>query len=258
MLKITEQVLQACEAYLSREVDKDFLRRVWARPLGDYANRLRAIGFSELGSVLDAGCGFGQWSVALASIGNCVEAIDRDAGRIESLCHIIKHTCPGLVNARKSDIETTPFGNRHFDGIFCYSAIYNSDYRRTLTEFHRLVRPGGLLYVNTNDIGWYIYNLLHDHNPSTDFSPREMAIQALENSLRYFSGRERSPEHCIIMPMDVFMDDLEASGFEVIGAGPDGTVGTSENQNSCSFYPGEYYDRVAVYEVLCQRREDND
>ena len=45
--------------------DKLFIQRVFSKGLDSYINRLEAIGFTKKSKVLDAGCGYGQWSIAL-------------------------------------------------------------------------------------------------------------------------------------------------------------------------------------------------
>ena len=59
-----------------------FLRRVYADGLGKYADRLSQHGLSGCSRVLDAGCGYGQWGLALAADCDRVEAVDVDADRL--------------------------------------------------------------------------------------------------------------------------------------------------------------------------------
>ena len=51
--------------------------------LSPYIERLIGIGFNEKGKVLDAGCGYGQWSMALECLNNYVTGVDIEPKRIE-------------------------------------------------------------------------------------------------------------------------------------------------------------------------------
>ena len=48
--------------------DAAFLSRVYQTGLTKYQERLRAISFYGLRHVLDAGCGFGQWTLSLSGL----------------------------------------------------------------------------------------------------------------------------------------------------------------------------------------------
>ena len=43
-----------------------------------HIRRLIGIGFNDQGKVLDAGCGYGQWSIAIESLNNDVVGIDME------------------------------------------------------------------------------------------------------------------------------------------------------------------------------------
>ena len=45
-----------------------------------FRQRVDMVGFKDADHVLDAGCGYGQWSVALAEANRRVSACDRDPG----------------------------------------------------------------------------------------------------------------------------------------------------------------------------------
>ena len=74
-----------------------------------------------------------------------------------------------------------------FDGIATVQYISLTIVRR-LNVFLQSIKPGGHLYFSTNDIGWYFYNILNKHNTSKDFSSSEMGMDAIDNSIKYFSG----------------------------------------------------------------------
>lgn len=65
--------------------DRLFLQRIYADGLDKYTDRLQAIGFAEHEHVLDAGCGYGQWSLALAGMNQAVSACDISPLRVNFL-----------------------------------------------------------------------------------------------------------------------------------------------------------------------------
>ena len=70
--------------------DRLFLRRIYGDGLTKYQDRLNAIGFSEYDHVLDAGCGYGQWSLALAEMNRKVSSCDISSLRIDLLSDLTK------------------------------------------------------------------------------------------------------------------------------------------------------------------------
>ena len=233
--------------------DRDFFRRVHSVDESVYSRRTEALGFTGLADVLDAGCGFGQWAAALASRNERVCAVDIDAARVEVTRKVLQSK--GLCNAKavQADISSLPFAAASFDGIFSYSVIYYSEHKATLREWHRLLRPGGLLYFSTNAVGWYLYNLITNHNASADFSPRRMAIRALGNTIRNGFGKDLPGESA--MSPRTTRRLLDTLGFEVLAIGADGTLGQPDPDHPVRrFYPPRRYGLPNVFEVLCRKR----
>ena len=82
-----------------------------------YIDRLEAIGFSGQGAnVLDAGCGFGQWSLAMSSLIGYVVGIDVSAVRVEAVKKISLNI--ENVEFQKGSISKLPFPDNHFDFVF--------------------------------------------------------------------------------------------------------------------------------------------
>src|SRR5437016_11395784 len=62
--------------------DRAFFRRMFAKPIAHYCERLRAVGFEGHSRVLDAGAGFGQWTLACAALNGSVVGFDIDPRRM--------------------------------------------------------------------------------------------------------------------------------------------------------------------------------
>jgi SAM-dependent methyltransferase len=233
--------------------DRDFFKRVWSTEPEVYAGRVRACGFSALGDVLDAGCGFGQWTLSLAHGNRSVIGLEMSRTRVRLVADIVSALQLSNVSVTHASIEAIPLPDRSLDGIFAYSVLYFTDFRVSLREFARILRPGGRLYVCTNGLGWYLHNLLNGHNPSTSFDPRAMAIAALENTVSYFSRGIREMGKQIVNPSDVLAEEILRSGFTIDGIGPEGTVTAPGEKRGNSFYPASYFGVEGVYEILARR-----
>jgi SAM-dependent methyltransferase len=232
--------------------DRDFFMRVYRTERKVYAERLRAIGFEGRESVLDAACGFGQWALTLAGMNGCVHAFDVSALRVEALRRIAATQQARNLHVCRGTLDAVPYANGSFDALFCYGAVFFTDYRRSFVEFARVLRPGGLMYFTANAFGWYLRNLLVGHNPSRDFSPRRMAIGALYNTLRFAAGRHAAGAEIVMSP-DQARRAAERSGLRVIGIGADGELSIGSRRGR-SFFMSHYGGFRAVYEVLCEKR----
>jgi SAM-dependent methyltransferase len=244
---------EAAARLLASPRDRDFFRRVWATPGEVYEERLRAVGFAGLGRVLDAGCGFGQWSAALARLNAEVVGVDVSTERVAAARAMAEAAGLGNVTFRTATLEGLDAGAGPFDAVFSYSVVQLTDYRASLRALHALLAPGGLLYLNTNGVGWYVYNLLETHNDSADFSSRQMALEAFENTIDYFATGAGAPGRSIVLPSRVLLADLAALGFEVLAHGPDASIGRGAAAPRAFFEP-EKYGHESVYEVLARRR----
>jgi SAM-dependent methyltransferase len=95
-------------------------------------------------TILDAGCGTG---VILKQLGNADKNVGVDiAAEAISLCQR-----RGLTNVRQADIAALPFDDASFDAVICSSVVYHqwvADVTSAMRELGRVLRPGGLLFVN--------------------------------------------------------------------------------------------------------------
>ena len=94
--------------------------------------------------ILDAGCGTGA---ILKRLGSPERNIGIDlAPEAISLCRE-----RGLDNLIQGDICALPFEDGSFDAVICSSVLYHEwvpNIPGALHEFHRVIRPGGLLLIN--------------------------------------------------------------------------------------------------------------
>ena len=97
------------------------------------------------GPVIDAGCGPGQWTNFLAGIGLTAHGVDQVPEFIERA----RHEYPD-VRFEVETLEGLNCGSGTLGGVLAwYSVIHHEPdtIRVPLTEFHRALKPGGMLLV---------------------------------------------------------------------------------------------------------------
>lgn len=122
---------------------------VFRFPMEFYRKRLRMIGATGLKNVLDAGHGFGQWSVALAEANDQVEAVDHNQPRCDISLLLKKH-----YNVENMSVHCGPlddlenmFEAESFDMIWCWGVIMFCNRSGVMPVFHKILKPGGLLVL---------------------------------------------------------------------------------------------------------------
>jgi len=100
-------------------------------------------------SVLDAGCGTGNFALALAQAGFQVVGIDFAKGMLKQAKAKLATDINKKLLFEQSDLNTPlHFSNDKFDHVIninVFQAIINPKF--TLNEFHRVLKPGGTLVL---------------------------------------------------------------------------------------------------------------
>ena len=110
----------------------------------------------ERARILDAGCGGGWYAEQLLHRGADVDAIDGSAAMVEHararLASQVTEGAEGRLSIQHADLTNQlPFGDARFDGIVCPLVMhYIADWRPTLREFHRVLKPGAWLLLSTH------------------------------------------------------------------------------------------------------------
>ncbi len=235
--------------------DSKFIDRIFENGLEKYLNRISRIGFENKERVLDAGCGFGQWSLSLASKNNNVFSCDSSSIRIE----FIKDLCKSLeiknIYLSLANLNSLEYPDNYFDAVFCYGVIFLTPWKETIGQFRRILKPGGKIYVNFNDIGWYLFLWETEHNKATDYDPKLVASKAFLQTIRYERNQLSyvKGDHYIISTNEM-REFLNKNGFKQIQSGPEGSV-TLENKTIPNepFFKDEYKGMPCVQELLATK-----
>lgn len=232
-----------------------FLQRVYAGDLRRYERRLKQYGLDRCARVLDAGCGYGQWSLALALLGVQVTAVDIQPDRLLVLRELAARLKLDNLTIRRAALEDLPFDDGRFDGVFCYGAIYLTPWRQSLKELTRVLASGGLMYLNANGVGYYHYTWDCNPNGGLGHTPARSAGLALTNSWDYETSGRYSGTGPLIVEPGTLVTAVAEAGLTVLRSGVEGTVTHSGDAPlEKPFFPGEYNGRAAVHELLAVKR----
>ncbi|WP_104722761.1 class I SAM-dependent methyltransferase [Helicobacter mesocricetorum] len=238
--------------------ERGFIQRCYGEGLEKYSKRLKKIALEGGDTkVLDCGCGYGQWSLALAKQNKFVYGIDIQERRIQIAQKFSKEFGVDNVSFQVANAENLPFGDNTFDFVFCYSVIYMMDWKRALREIFRVLRGGGVIYLCSNDKGWYYNLIINEPNKTPDYNPRELGINAFINEYRYAQNEHFAGDR--VMPLERVLEFLQTCGAEILAFGGEGCCIYEKGRYSVDkslkgFFLGEYFGECGVYEILAKKR----
>lgn len=152
--------------------------------------------------ILDAGCGTGNYSLAMLDHVGRIEAVDLNPGMLSVASEkLAGAVAEGRISFNSARIDELPFEDGRFDGVMINQVLHHlpddpargfPDHRQVFRELARVLKPGGALVVNTCSQeqllhGYWHYGLIRE------------AADALRS--RY-------------APLDELTDILGACGFE--------------------------------------------
>jgi len=228
---------------------RGFARRMFRTNVATYESAIRRIGFRNLGIVLDAGCGYGQWSFALAEYNAQILSIDVSLERVNFISKVLSRSSVDNIMVSPGDLGNNVLDSETVNAVFSYGVVFCTPWRETLAEFHRVLRPGGHLYFNATSIDWFAYLWRTRHNECSDYKPREVAVSALANSLEYDRG-SRGWSGQVVMEPEKTTLELSSLGFVDIDWGWEGSLTEAGRLQS-------FDSKLArgLFEVRCRKAE---
>ncbi len=144
MTLMTDYIDKTIAAY-DQSPDKYFESTQEMTPLQEFSRFVESV--RGLGNrVLDAGCAFGRDSFAFHEAGFEVTGIDLSDGLLQKA----RELKPDL-DFKKMDVRSLDFADDTFDGIWCHAVLLHlndADIVKALQEFHRVLKPSGILFVS--------------------------------------------------------------------------------------------------------------
>jgi len=158
--------------------------------------------FSDKGLVLDAGCGTGRGSIALATRGTRTVGIDISVAGTRRANAIANGAGLGdFIDLLVADVEFLPFRECVFDGvIFMGTFEYFADIKPSLVEACRVMRLGALCLMNVwhASIGDALTVIRPKHGPRRSHSLRYICDVVAGSGMR-----GRLSGHFFILPGQV-------------------------------------------------------
>ncbi len=251
--RILDRAINAGSRFLE-DADLEFFHRVWQTDPDVYRTRLEAIKFVNLGNVLDAGSGMGQWTMPLSHTNGFVYGVDSSASRVRASQTIMRELDITNVEITQQSVEQIGYPDAMFDAVFTYSVLFLTDYKRSLREFSRVLKPGGHLYICGNGIGWYLHNLINAPYSSPNYNPRRFALDVALNTLVFRLLGKRLGVRDLIVSSRSLENLLYRLGFENVLRGGEGTINLDHAKGTRSFFRSRYYGLEGVYELLAWKK----
>ncbi|MBN8809448.1 MAG: class I SAM-dependent methyltransferase [Sphingomonas sp.] len=137
--------------------------------VGDWLHDRLGVGAGSV--VAEVGAGTGKFTALLAAIGAEVVAIDPVAEMLREL-----HVALPAVRTIVAPADRLPLGDASVDAVVCATAFHWFATAGVVTEFHRVLRPGGTLgliwNVRDTSVPW-VAELSAITNRHQDDAPRE-------------------------------------------------------------------------------------
>jgi SAM-dependent methyltransferase len=204
----------------------------------DVAEILGLLDLAPGARVLDAPCGHGRLSRRLAAAGMAVTGVDR-SGPFIALAQA-EPVGPGIPpDYHVGDLRRLPVAGP-FDAVVCWFTSFgyfdDADCRTTLAEFHRVLRPGGTVLIETMHHDAVVRHFTaapdatvwsRDDDAQVDVSRFDPVTGRLETERSVFrDGQTRHTTHYIRLPTPPeWVQWLEGAGFDDVrfwagGGGP--------------------------------------
>ncbi len=142
-----------------RPFDGDYLDAHYRVKQPEYEATLRSVGFEQDWHVLDAGCGAGSFLPLIAEIvggAGRISALDLEPSNVATVAlRAERGEIPCRLAASVGSILDLPYGDNRFDAVWSANTLqYLSDDELAvvLTEYRRVVRPGGLVAIKEVDL----------------------------------------------------------------------------------------------------------
>jgi arsenite methyltransferase len=130
----------------------------------EYVAMLRSVGLRPGWRVLDAGSGSGAFLPLIAAevgAAGLVTALDLAPENVAAIAgRIPAWDLPCPVETRIGSVTDLPFPDAAFDALWCANTteyLTDTELARTLAEFRRVVRPGGVVAIKDQEVAHMIF-----------------------------------------------------------------------------------------------------
>jgi len=151
------------------------VREIWYEHFHRYVFARELVGGLK---VLDAACGEGYGTALLATAASFVAGVDISGAAV---AHAQKRYSSDRLEFQVSDCLGLPFDDDEFDCVVSFETLEHlEDHQGLMTEFRRVLKPGGFLLISTPDKA--VYSELQQNR--NEFHVRELYRNEFETLLR--------------------------------------------------------------------------
>lgn len=188
------------------------MREIWYEHFHRYALAVR---WCEDQHTLDAACGEGYGSALLSRSASKVEGVDISEEAIKHAQGRYGHL--DNVNYQVADCTRLPFADDEFDRVVSFETLEHLQaHDELLTEFRRVLKPGGLLILSSPDKAIYTDELKTDN----EYHIRELYRDELESLLgRYFPAFQLLGQKLMFHSAIWSMDTVDGLSLDQISEG---------------------------------------
>lgn len=165
-------------------------------------NTIKLMGDVDGLTVLDAGCGGGKHSADLLAKGAKMHGFDLS----EKMLGFAKEMLADQMDFKVASLaEKLPYEDAQFDRVLCALALhYVKDWSTPLSEFHRVLKPGGKVVIST-------------HHP---FMDHELAGGEDYFAHTLIEDSWKKPDGTLYVrywrrPLTQMIDEIKAAGLEI-------------------------------------------
>jgi SAM-dependent methyltransferase len=213
-----------------------------------YRTRVEMAGFVGADRVLDAGCGYGQWAVALAAANGRVVALDVSPNMIATSRIVARRYGVTNVDFQVAAMPRLPFKAESFDLVWCWGVMMFLDRGRALAEFHRVLRPGGRLLVGcVNGVGRWLFKAVRALHP---LRFRPLVVRAAAQAVLRGAGLDAMPNRTSMRQCRRLCEQF---GFELVAAGFDGTIDVTRQRRKKPMFAPRFLGFENNIEYLARR-----
>ena len=122
--------------------------------------------FTSRSSLLDYGCGAGDYAIHFSSISKHIVGVDRDIKQAKK--------SSAQVTWLASESAKIPLPSNSFDFVICVNVIEHMfNFDMTMKELHRVLKPGGKLFITTYDTNFILHSILYDSTHVYEWTGQE-------------------------------------------------------------------------------------
>jgi len=131
--------------------------------------------------VLDAGCGSGRFTMAMAMMGaRLAHGVDLGATSLENARRVAKEAGLPNVEFRVGDALALPYDDQSFDFVWCNGVLHHTqDIERGLRELYRVLKPGAQAFVYLYGDGGLFWHSRRRMRPIMQRIPQEYTMAVL-------------------------------------------------------------------------------